>query len=239
MFSTLMNSSNSITNLEFSRIITVEDCFKRIDNLRTKALPFLFKNDTQLELHKPINETKPTAVSVGNKDVKEYDKWEMLKKDIFASLNWEDLQVGYYTEIEDYIDDMLSQESRESTIRWIYSLALEDAKNTLLICTLLHALSHIDYEKVYPYGPMLAMTQLSHKDKCVVGYAIKAFSNWNSKHSLNYVENYSPSQTWAKREWLRVVNYIKENGDDLDAVFDEKDYTTKMDTGTGRDPHSW
>ena len=102
----------------------------------------------------------------------------------------------------------------------------------LLLCTLIHALSHLDYEQSYPYGPMMAMTMLGHDDQRVVSYAIKAFSNWNSKDSLEYMINFSPKQSWAKKEWDRVVNYIKENGDEQNGILNENDYTTKMDTRT-------
>lgn len=78
----------------------------------------------------------------------------------------------------------------------------------------------------------MAMAMFAHDDKRVVGYAIKAFSNWNSKDSLKYIEHMQPKEIWAKREMNRIIEYIKMNGDEIDDIFDEKNHTTKMDTRT-------
>lgn len=158
--------------------------------------------------------------------------WETAKNDVFSSLNWGKLQIGEPTETEFIIEDLISETSVKEAADWVYRLFLDNTSNSLLLCTLIHALSHLDYEQSYPYGPMMAMTMLSHDDKRVVSYAIKAFSNWNSKDSLKYVKNFSPKQEWAKKEWDRVVNYINENGDEQNGVFDENDHTAKMDTRT-------
>lgn len=172
--------------------------------------------------------TQPQLWFVNSRTV----NWKEAEKDIFSSLSWDDIQIGEPTETEFIIEDLIAETSVKDTSKWVYELFLENSSNILLLCTLMHALSHIDYELTYPYGPMMAMAMLSHDDKNVVSFAIKAFSNWNSKDSLKYVKNFSPKQTWARKEWDRVVNYIEENGDEVDGVFDEKNYSAKMDTRT-------
>lgn len=158
--------------------------------------------------------------------------WKAAEKDIFSSLSWNNIKIGEPTETEFIIEDLISETSVKDTAEWVYKLFLENNSNTLLLCTLMHALSHMDYEMIYPYGPMMVMAMLSNDDKNVVSFAIKAISNWNSKDSLKYVKNSSPKQVWAKQEWDRVVNYIEENGDELNGVFDEKNHFAKMDTRT-------
>lgn len=139
--------------------------------------------------------------------------WNTAKKDIFASLSWSKLQIGERVEVEDIIEDLFLSATPSATMKWIYDLVLNNTENVLLLCTLLHALSHIDYDKVYPNGPMFAMAMLSSKDRRVVAYAMKAFSNWNDKDSLKYANNIAPQQDWAKKEWNRIVSYIEKNGD--------------------------
>ena len=158
--------------------------------------------------------------------------WEVAEKDIFSSLSWDKIQIGEPLEVESIIQDLIAQTSAKDTYEWIYKLFLNNSSDILLLCTLMHASSHLDYELTYPFGPMMAMTLLNHDDKRVVSFAIKAFSNWNSKDSLKYVCNFGPKQIWAKKEWDRVVKYIEENGDEVDGVLDEKNYSTKMDTST-------
>lgn len=162
----------------------------------------------------------------------ETSSFEKAENAIFTTLNWEDLQVGCDSEIEDIIKQLYYTQGHSATNKWIYDLALSNSSDVLFLCSLLHALSHIDYEDIYPYGSMFALAQLNHKDKRVVGYAIKAFSNWNNKDSLKYLNNYKPTPVWAQKELNRVIDYIKINGDDINVIFDENDYTTKLDTDT-------
>lgn len=146
-------------------------------------------------------------------DDKNTVEWDTAKKDIFASLSWSKLQVGERVEAEDIIEDLFVSATPSAAMKWIYEVALNNMGNALLLCTLLHALSHFEYEKIYPNGPMFAMAMLSSKDRRVVSYAMKAFSNWNAKDSLKYAKNIAPQQDWAKKEWNRIVSYIEENGD--------------------------
>lgn len=139
--------------------------------------------------------------------------WDAAKKDIFASLSWSKLQVGERVEAEDIIEDLFVSATPSGAMEKIYEVALNNSGNALLLCTLLHALSHFEYEKIYPKGPMFAMAMFSSNDSRVVSYAMKAFSNWNAKDSLKYANNFAPKQDWAIKEWNRIVSYIKENGD--------------------------
>lgn len=158
--------------------------------------------------------------------------WEKAERDILTTLNWQSIQVGESTEAENVIEDLIDQTSVAEAMDWVYDLFLSNAKNTLLACTLIHALSHIEYERVYPKGPMMAMAMFSADDKRMVGYAIKAFSNWNAKDSLKYLCFFGPEDEWAQQELEEVKKYIQDNGDELDDVLDEKNHDAKVDTRT-------
>lgn len=139
--------------------------------------------------------------------------WEHIDKEIFDSLSWDKLKVGEPIELEFIIENLLEEFLKEEVINHIYKLVLDNTNHPLLLCTVMHALSHMDYEVFYPYGAMMVMAMLSHNDKNVVSYALKAISNWNSKDSLKYVKNFGPQQSWAVKEWERIKKYIEENGD--------------------------
>lgn len=158
--------------------------------------------------------------------------WDKAKRDIFASLDWHSIEIGEPTEVEFIIEDLISQTSNKDTMEWVYLLFLDNCKNVLLSCTLIHALSHLEYELVYPMGPIMAMAMFGSTDKRVVGYSVKAFSNWNSKDSLKYINDFKPRGKWAEKELDRVIQYIKENGDEIDGVLDEEIHTIKVDTRT-------
>lgn len=225
------NSINSmfsewITNAVIEKIIKDKFLSTEVSKIEKPIIGFVseVKADKQIEA---LNQPELWFVNVEKKV-----DWEKVKKDIFSNLNWDDVQIGEPTETEWIIENLIQETSSKKVFEWIYDLVLDNASNTLLICTIMHALSHIDYEEIYPYGPMLGMAMLGHDDKRVVAFSIKTFSNWNSKDSLRYVKNFSPKQDWAKKEWDKVVEYIEENGDEIDGVFDEENYSVKMDTKT-------
>lgn len=159
--------------------------------------------------------------------------WKEAEKELWASLSWESIKIGFPTEAEDIMREIIQKTSAAMASKWIYDLFLNNTSNTLLACTLIHAFSHLEYELVYPFGPMMALAMLNQKDRMVVQFAIKAFSNWNSKHSLEYMENtLPPSEPWAAKEWEKVKSYIRKYGDEFYGVSDEKVYTLPLDTRT-------
>lgn len=174
----------------------------------------------------------PTSIVLSTESINDEENWSKAQQEMFASLNWRGIEVGEPTEAEYIIEDLIRRTTSKKTMEWLYNLFLDNTGNALFLCTLIHSLSHIEYELVYPQGPMMAMAMFAHSDKRVVGYAIKAFSNWNSKDSLKYIKDIQPKEVWAKREMQRVIDYIKINGDDINDVFDEKNHTSKMDTRT-------
>ena len=152
------------------------------------------------------------------------------ERDIFASLNWSSLHIGELTEVENIVIDLINCSTVEVVSAWLMDFCFNNSSNAVLLCTIMHALSHLEYEMVYPAGPTIAVSMISHKDKRVVYYAIKAFSNWNSKDSLKYMKDFNPKERWAQQEWQRVMSYIDENGDDFYGISDENDYTIPLDT---------
>ena len=91
----------------------------------------------------------------------------------------------------------------------------------------------MEYEEVVPQGPTMAMAALNHEDDRVIGYAIKAFSNWNSKSTLTLMKAVVPRIPWAEKEWNRVVKYIEMYGDEEYGLFNEDDKPyERVDTRT-------
>ena len=159
--------------------------------------------------------------------------WEAAKKDIFLSLDWNDLKIGEVNEMENVVRNLVSMSSQNDTLTWLNQLYLEYNKNVLFVCTLLHTLSHMEYEEVIPQGPTMAMASLNHEDDRVIGYAIKAFSNWNSKNTIDLMQTNIPHIPWARKEWNRVLEYIEKYGDENNELLNENDKSDeRVDTRT-------
>lgn len=167
-------------------------------------------------------------------DISDID-WEIAERDIFLSLNWNDLKIGEVNEMEEIVRKLINMSSQNKTLTWLNELFLKHNRNALFVCSLFHVLSHMEYEEVMPQGPTMAMAALNHVDDRVMGYAIKAFSNWNSKTTLGYMKVNVPNIPWAQKEWKRVIEHIEEFGDADNELLNENDWSNEtMDTRTGR-----
>lgn len=159
--------------------------------------------------------------------------WKAAEKDIFLSLDWNDLKIGEVNEMENVVRNLVSMSSQNDTLTWLNRLFLEHNKNALFVCTLLHTLSHLEYEEVIPHGPTMAMASLNHEDDRVIGYAIKAFSNWNSKKTIDLMKTNIPNIPWARKEWDRVLEYVEKYGDEDNELLNENDKSyERVDTRT-------
>lgn len=159
-------------------------------------------------------------------------EWERAEKEIFLSLNWNDLRIGEVNEMENVIRNLMSMSSQNDTLTWLNQLYLDHNRNALFVCTLFHTLSHMEYEEIIPQGPTMAMASLNHEDDRVIGYAIKAFSNWNSKKTIELMKTNVPNIPWAKKEWNRVLEYIEKYGDNNELLDANDKSNERVDTRT-------
>ena len=187
-----------------------------------------------------LAEEAPTEIAVKENtkmrvfDITDVD-WKMAENDIFMSLSWKDLKTGEVNEMENVVRNLISMSSQDKTLKWLNDLFLEHNTNVLFMCTLFHTLSHMEYEEVLPNGPTMAMASLNHSDDRVIGYAIKAFANWNSKRTITLMQTNIPNIPWAKKEWHRVLEYITECGDENNELLDENGWSSeRVDTRTSR-----
>ena len=141
-------------------------------------------------------------------------EWSMVQDSLFNSLYWETLKTGEISPFEEKIRELFSRTSKDEVLKRLNNFYLEHADNLLFICSLLQALSHMEYENVIPNAPTIAMACLSNEDDRVVEYAIKAFANWNNKRTLICMKPAKPRKKWAEKEWKMVIKYIEDNGDD-------------------------
>lgn len=152
--------------------------------------------------------------------------WSIAEKEIKYSLSWQTLKVGDVSEMENVVRTLINRSSRVKVLTWLNDLFLQYNGNSLFVCSLLHTLSHMEYEEVFPQGPTMAMASLNHVDDRVVGYAIKAFSNWNTKATLSLMRTNIPRFHWAREQWKAVMDYIEKYGDE-NGIFDEDDQSNE------------
>ncbi|MBR4908839.1 MAG: hypothetical protein IKZ43_07500 [Acidaminococcaceae bacterium] len=137
-----------------------------------------------------------------------YHKW----RDKIYSVLLNDYAInGEKSSIEDYIADTVKNINDESIItRWFSDLYLDAMESSKLKIGILHALSHIEYKRIYPVGQMIALTGLSDADDEVIEYSIKAFENWQDKEAVRLLKDRQLKKPWLQDYLNVVVEYLEE-----------------------------
>ena len=139
--------------------------------------------------------------------------YSWFKDRIVSVADYSEVVPGNYTAVEQVIFDAFSLESREKVLQWLNQVFLEKSKSKAIIANILFAISHLEYEDVYPVGPTIAMLALNNTNRVLVELAIHAFENWGSKDSIQYLESYKPDDLLNQKNWNRVIEYVRKNGD--------------------------
>lgn len=74
---------------------------------------------------------------------------------------------------------------------------------------ILHTISHMDYEAIYPIGVSMAISALNHKNNEVAEYAIKCFENWNHVDGISKLESVKFSSKWLEDYAVEVIAELK------------------------------
>lgn len=193
------------------KVLTKKMCRENLFNL--ESVDNFVKNNNKIYcFNENSNEFNNIGIVSHNKTSNNVDL-DKIKRDIFVLLNWDCLKIGEISDIENIIRNLLYMESSSDILLWLNKLFLENYSNSLFVCSLLHALSHMEYDDVAPQAPTMAVAALSHNNEKVSGFALKAFENWNSKKTLVYLRSINPKVKWICKEQQRIIKYIEEYGD--------------------------
>ena len=73
----------------------------------------------------------------------------------------------------------------------------------------MNALEEVEYEKVKPYGQMMAIVGFSHKSSVVKQKAVEAFESWKSEDSIKALESVNFSEPWMQKYVNEIINNLK------------------------------
>lgn len=137
---------------------------------------------------------------------------DILDRKFLHSLSWEHIRTGQVGPLEETIDALIDGGHGEETLRHLEKMVTDNSKNILFVCTILHILSHREYDEVDPIGVELAAKFLDHEGGRVAGYALKCFSNWNHKETLGFLEAMKPTADWVRKDGKRIMEHIRDFG---------------------------
>ena len=127
----------------------------------------------------------------------------IILEDTVEFLQESNLEVFFKQTLDNYIDAELLG---EHLIEKYYK---RNANIERKVIAILHALSHLDYEKIETIGPSIAGRCLSNKNIEIVEFALKAFENWASKEDLPFLESLSLKEMWLNNYVDEIINYIR------------------------------
>jgi len=118
-----------------------------------------------------------------------------------------DFEYGIDSQVDVFIRTQMKQNSL-ATKHWLNDMFVKNFPNPVILVGILHIISRLSYDEVYPEGQLMATTAFSHSNFEVQECGVRAFESWGTLQSLrilNYVEVATP--------WLQ--DYINEVVKDL------------------------
>lgn len=177
-----------------------------------------------------INESKPYSINYKTKydesylknffkeyeigielDISTDDKIkEYFSKAFIDSIQNEDLEFGMFGHTTELVKKFLSY-NKDLILSELQNLVLQNFDNKRIVYSAIHTFAHLDYEIVYPQGPIFALGMSRHKDADIQDFSIQCFEMWCSKDSLNYLEQISIDTPWLDEYLKNTIEYIKDS----------------------------
>lgn len=197
---------------ETSELILTESINKSyLTELKDKyKLINVFPNQSESELKEIRNVSCIVNRIPSSRDRKEIEEeWDSAVDSIIKN---DDIEFLEYCRLEDFLEKTIivfgDNDIGQSLIRKYF---LKNFKYDYKLISVLHAVSHLDYKLVSDSGPFMASMCLNHKNLEVREFALKAFENWQSKDTLDFLHNISFEQQWMQEYLVKIIRYIEDD----------------------------
>ena len=108
--------------------------------------------------------------------------------------------------IEEYAKDAIGVINTLNLLFWNNFEAIGRKSNNLI--GVLHTISHLNYEDLYPIGVSIAVGALNHRNQEVCEYAIKCFENWNHPDGVKKLKTVQFAFKWLEEYASAVIEEI-------------------------------
>lgn len=143
-------------------------------------------------------------------------------------------EISFHVDEQEYLSSLLMEEVCESGIRnpseeyfrtllknnrlnalniismIFYQSFSTDNKKANTLVSILHMLSHLEYDQVYPIGQLLAISAIGHKHKEVAEFGIKCFENWENPDCITHLQAIAFSTSWLQDYADQVIADLSE-----------------------------
>ena len=128
---------------------------------------------------------------------------------ILSMIREQELEYGYESPAEQFIREKFA-ESPSVAKEWLGRLFLEyfDAPDVLV--ALLHAISHFEYNDIFPTGQMMALAALRHENPEVRESGVRALESWGNSDSLKVLRAIRFREKWLQNYVEQVVRDLEQ-----------------------------
>ncbi len=168
-------------------------------------------NGYDSELATTISSSEKFRESTINDDAEIQFK-PQLRSVLSSMLSQEDFESGIINPSERYFVSEF-KDSPVSAMNELMVLFMNNyqlgRKNSHILVGILHLLSHMDYEEIYPSGQAMAISGLSYSNNEVQEFAIKCFENWDNKDGILKLRAIQFNSKWLQEYANEVIEELE------------------------------
>lgn len=131
-------------------------------------------------------------------------------------LEYEKFESGVSNPSEQYFRDFLKKkplEAKSDLLTLFMDNYNSDGRKANILVGILHMISHLSYEEVYPQGPSMALIALSYRNNHEVNeFGIKCFENWEHPDGIDKLRATRYSSKWLQEYADAVVAEFDKGG---------------------------
>jgi len=120
-----------------------------------------------------------------------------------------DLEYGFSTELDSFLINCLLNNAL-ATKDWLNTLFIDHFHDIGVVTGVLRTIAHLEYDEIAPTGPTMALAALNHANAEVKECGIRAFENWGTRESLNYLKEIDVDEAWLKDYLMQVTSELEE-----------------------------
>ena len=214
---------NKLDNIDFPDLFIIADGTPTGYGILRKDTPLLRCSEAVDENQSIVMETSGPVTSVNIffngsdslSSARKIEGWESDRLDrdlidqrtqiLLGIMENDTFEPGYSTDSEAFVKAELDKD-HFSTMLWLNDVFLTFFGDVKTAVGILHIISHLNYEKMYPQCQMIAMAAMNHNSVAVREGAIRAFENWCNPDSLKMLQHVRrQDERWLQNYLERVI----------------------------------
>lgn len=148
-----------------------------------------------------------TKTASEEENINEKQEYELYKEELENLLFTSDTEWGMYSEFDEFTIEHVEDEHFMKAINEIY---IKNYHNENVLIKIINAISEVEYNKVFPFGQMVAIAAVSNKSLLVQQKGIEAFERWHQESSISILENLDTKEKWLKKYVNKIIEDLKE-----------------------------